>query len=270
MKDPERFSDRHSSAFARSLLAGASDEEPPPGLLGRTLGSIGAAGVMSLTAEAHATATTSGAAVAGSGAPGMAATGAVAAKGMLVTFVKGVGIGGTVAALATGAAFELQQGTSHSPSTAPVVGASETRRPKQAPKAAVKERTPEAERTISPDELPVVETPEPAPMRDPRGAATERGGDSHTALRDEALLIDRAREAVASGDGGAALRALEDHRTKFKSPVFQPEALYLRLQALRLLGNDAAARLVAKRLLAAYPNGAQAASARAFLKTPEP
>jgi hypothetical protein len=270
MTDPERFSDRHSCSFARALLAGARDEEPAPWLLRRTLGSIGAAGAVSLAAEAHATVTTSGSAVAGSGATGAVTTGAVAAKGVLATVVKSVGIGGAVAALATGAAFELQQEASQSPNTAPAVDAAEIRSPKRTREAAMQERSPESERTISPDELPLLQTSEPAPMRDPQQAAAERGGASDTVLRDEARLIDRAREAVASGNGGGALRVLEEHRTRFKSPVFQPEALYLRLQALRLLGNEAAARQVAKRLLAAYPNGPQAASARAFLKTPEP
>jgi len=270
MTDPERFSDRHSSAVARKLLAGARDEEPPSSLLRRTLGSAGAAGAVSLAAEAHATVTTSGTAVAGSGATGVATTATVAAKGVLAMVVKSVGIGGAVAALATGAALELQQGASQSSSPAPAVDAAEIRSPKQAPEAAVQQRTPESERHISPDELPLLETSEPAPMRDPHQAAGERAGASDSVLRDEARFIDRAREAVASGNGGVALRALEDHRSRFKRPVFQPEALYLRMQALRLLGNEAAARRVAKRLLAAYPSGAQAASARAFLKTPEP
>ena len=281
MTDPERFSDRHASAVARMLLAGARDEEPPSSLLRRTLGSAGAAGAVSLAAEAHATVTTSGAAVAGSGATGVGTTAAVAAKGVLATVIKSVGIGGVVAALATGAALELQQGASQSPSPAPSVDAAEIRSPKRAPEAAVQQRTPESERHISPVELPPLEISEPAPLRDPHQAAAERAGASDTmlrdearfsdtVLRDEARFIDRAREAVASGNGGVALRALEDHRSRFKRPVFQPEALYLRMQALRLLGNEAAARQVAKRLLAAYPSGAQAASARAFLKTSEP
>lgn len=270
MTDPERFSDRHSSAVARALLAGACDEEPPPWLLRRTLGTIGAAGAVSLAAEAHATVTTSGAAVSGSGATGVATTSAVAAKGVLVTVVKGVGIGGAFVALATGAAFELREGASQTPRPAPAVDVAEIRSPRKAREAALQERSPESERHISPDELPLLEPSEPARMRDPHQAATERGGASDTVLRDEARFIDRAREAVASGNGRVALRVLEEHRARFKSPVFQPEALYLRLQALRLLGNEAAARLVAKRLLATYPNGPQAASARAFLKTPEP
>ena len=68
----------------------------------------------------------------------------------------------------------------------------------------------------------------------------------------------------------ATRRALEAHALRFERPHFQPEAMYLEMQALRLQGKDRAALDVAKRLLALYPNGSRAASARAFLKTAEP
>jgi outer membrane protein assembly factor BamD (BamD/ComL family) len=84
-------------------------------------------------------------------------------------------------------------------------------------------------------------------------------------LSDEANLIDEAREAIAGGDAPGALRILENHRRRFPQPRLQPEALYLRMQALRLEGHLEAAIRVAQHLLAEYPNGPQSAAARAVV-----
>lgn len=102
------------------------------------------------------------------------------------------------------------------------------------------------------------------------GDGTTSEPRTDTQLEEEARLIDRAREAVTAGNSGLALRELDAHGARFARPVFRPEALYLRMQALRLNGNEEAARQIARRLLTAYPNGPQAAAARAFLKTSEP
>jgi hypothetical protein len=240
MKDPERLSDRHPSALARSLLAGALVEEPPPSLLERTLTS----------------ASTAGAQASGGAASTSAATGVSGA------LVKYLGLGAVAGALATGAAFELSRPPS--PSVASVA------QPRIAPsEPAEPEAVPEGpERALSPQELPLLAPTSAPPRSVPRGQSPEP--ERADSLREEALVIDRAREAVATGNAQGALRALDDHRVRFQQPAFHPEALYLRMQALRLRGDVSAARELAKRLLAAYPNGAQAASARAFLKAAEP
>lgn len=261
MSDPERLSKRHPSALARSLLEGARDEEPPPSLLGRTLASVSAAAAVSTVAEAQAA--LSATETAGASGAGAACSGSVAGSGLFGAIAKGVGIGGVTVALATGAASELTSRSTPVPParSAPVVIAIPP------PKAAAKPSDAEPERTVSPDDLPLLDAPS-----SPRPASTARTSEprTDTQLEEEARLIDRAREAVTAGNSGLALRELDAHGARFARPVFRPEALYLRMQALRLNGNEEAARQIARRLLTAYPNGPQAAAARAFLKTSEP
>jgi hypothetical protein len=243
MKDPERLADRPPSALARSLLAGAYDEEPPRSLLDRTMTTVSTAGAQ---ASVGAASTSAASSVAG-------------------TLAKYLGLGAVAGALATGGAFELSRGAPQAvsqPQTAPAALGEPTPGAHAAEGAALPEPA-APERPISPSELPLLGVTGPLPTVAREQAAPPDHADT---LREEALVIDRAREAVATGNASGALRALDDYRLRFEKPAFQPEALYLRMQALRLRGDERAAREFARQLLVAYPNGAQAASARAFLK----
>jgi len=242
MKDPERLADRPPSALARSLLAGALAEEPPRSLLDRTLTTASAAGAQ---------------------ASGGAASTSVA-SGVAGTLVKYLGLGAVAGALATGAAFEVSRSDPQAVSPAQATPP-EPARPTPSAQAAEGPTFPaptEPERPLSPSELPLLGVTGPLPTV----ARAAEAPDRADSLREEALVIDRAREAVATGNASGALRALDDYRLRFEKPAFHPEALYLRMQALRLRGDERAARELARQLLVAYPNGAQAASARAFLK----
>ena len=81
-------------------------------------------------------------------------------------------------------------------------------------------------------------------------------------MLEEVRAIDRARSALARGDGRATLAALESYRNGFSERRFEPEALYLRMEALGRIGDTAGAKAAAERLLAAYPNAPQAARAK--------
>jgi TolA-binding protein len=77
--------------------------------------------------------------------------------------------------------------------------------------------------------------------------------------------VDRARAALAAGRAGDALTRLDEYERNFAEQRFAPEALYLRLEALAVLGRTDLARKTAERLLARYPNSPQGERARAML-----
>ncbi len=271
MSDPERLADEQRGALGQLLLSAAQDEEPPASLLERTLGS---AGVSSTAAT-----------VSGSAAPS-----AAAGVSTLMATAKYAGLA-AVGVLATGLALDAADTLMRPPSpvesaaargNAALVGSVE------APARAVPT---EPERARTSPALPLsdrAETSVPVSARDAaqqpgapisllseQAAVIDQGreadgpqqpGSPSSLLREEAAVIDEAREAVATGNTVQALRALEAHRRRFARPLFQPEALYLKMQALRLQGDEPAARLAAQQLLAAYPNGTQASAARTFLK----
>jgi hypothetical protein len=262
MSDPERLASAHSSALARSLLAAARDEEPASTLLAHTLARAGLAagsGAAAALVAEQATAAANGSASAGavttaSVAP---AAGKLLGIGGLGAMVKWVGMATLAGGLATGAASHFDW----LPRPQPVAPTS------RAPRAAVTPSAPPAR--VPPGVVP------PAPAAEPAAASASPSSPSlappktplASSIREESSLIDQIREAVAQGEGTRALSLLEKHRTRFPRPVFQPEALFLKMRAHASLGNERAARAVAKRLLDAYPNGPQAAAARALFET---
>ena len=89
--------------------------------------------------------------------------------------------------------------------------------------------------------------------------------DPDAQLAAETALLDRARQALASGNASSAVRTLNDYDARFAHPNLLPEALYLRLEALTLQGDAAGTQAVARRLLSTFPGGPHAARARAVL-----
>jgi hypothetical protein len=84
-------------------------------------------------------------------------------------------------------------------------------------------------------------------------------------LAEEVRSVDRARSLVAAGRAAEALRVLDAYDRRFSEHRFAPEALYLRMEALVLVGRTAEARATAERLLASYPKSLNGARARALL-----
>jgi hypothetical protein len=89
-----------------------------------------------------------------------------------------------------------------------------------------------------------------APARKP--ALESAGKDVSLAM--ERDLIDRARMALARGDGDAALDALERHATDFQGGRLVEEREALMVQALVQTGRIDAARARAARFRARFPN----------------
>jgi len=81
-------------------------------------------------------------------------------------------------------------------------------------------------------------------------------------MLEEVRAIDRARSALGSGDYAGTVSALDAYAVAFPARRFEPEALYLRMEALRRAGDAARARTVAAELLSRFPSSPQAARAK--------
>jgi len=264
MKDPGRLVHHHPSALARSLLTAAINEEPSETLLASTVASIAMGSAAVAIAQASRVVGGSTPPITVSTASAAASVSGVGVKGavILATTVKWVGIASVGGVLALSGVRTLERETGKPVEPQHLV------QPRSLP--AIRRSEPNSARlqVAAPVELssstPIDPVSRPAPTL-PRVASSSAPTAQPLQLSDEANLIDQAREAVAGGDGSGALRMLENHRRRFLQPHLQPEALYLRMQALRLEGHLEAAMRVAQHLLAEYPNGPQSAAARAVV-----
>ncbi len=84
-------------------------------------------------------------------------------------------------------------------------------------------------------------------------------------LAAEVAALDSARQALAGGDAARTLELLSAYEAHFSEPRMMPEALYLRLEALTVLGDKAGMEAVARRMLRLYPASPHSARARAVL-----
>ncbi|HEX6275075.1 MAG TPA: hypothetical protein VFZ53_18670 [Polyangiaceae bacterium] len=275
MSDPARFVDEHPSALARSLLAAGVDDEPPPALFERTLAPLGL-GVMTAVISQTAQATTTGAAATTATLAPPAAT--AAGAGLFVTTVKWVGIAGIGGGLIAGGATAL---STHGAAGSPPPAATQA-----APVAAARALSPPAalrapgvfepalrEHPSEPAAFEAISSPAVVTRRSPAGPRSSAAAEAtrrSALLTEEARLIDEAREAVATGDGARALRALRLHRQRFDKPLLLPEALFLEMRALAARGDPTGAKRAAAELLRRYPNGTQAAAARRYLRAEAP
>jgi hypothetical protein len=99
----------------------------------------------------------------------------------------------------------------------------------------------------------------PRPARPPAPPAT-------TLLPNEVALVQQAAQALASGDGEGAIRALDAHDRLWPAGMLGEESGALRVQALVRTGRMAAARTLARKLLDAHPDSVLAARFRRVLE----
>jgi hypothetical protein len=85
-------------------------------------------------------------------------------------------------------------------------------------------------------------------------------------LSDEISAIDRARAAIAAGDGVRGLQLVDDYQRRFPRGMFTQEAEVLRVEALVVRGDRAGARRAVERFLAAHPASPHAPRLRAMAK----
>ncbi|HVW29697.1 MAG TPA: hypothetical protein VHC69_30245 [Polyangiaceae bacterium] len=110
------------------------------------------------------------------------------------------------------------------------------------------------------------ETP-PQAVAPPSSAPGERpeARESAPALAGEVAAIDAARDALRRGDPASVIAILNAYASRFANRHFEPEALYLRMEALGRQGDADGQRSAAARLLAEFPSAPQAARARAVV-----
>jgi hypothetical protein len=271
MSEPRRFLE-DGGGFEQSLLRSAREDAPAPGARQRTLAALGV-GVGVLGASATAAAATT------------AATPAVKAAASL-GLLKWIGIGVASGALVVGAA-EVVQSVSPPPATIAPAAIEDHAR------AAIPSR-PSSAKSVAPAPAEATEAPAPAVIEAPviaAPAATEAASagapsveaprarsvsptPAPSALADEIAALDSAREALASGDAGRALRALDARDRAFPRGALGPEAMVLRIEALALHGDRAAATRLGESFLAASPRSPHASRIRTLLgiaaPAPEP
>jgi hypothetical protein len=83
-------------------------------------------------------------------------------------------------------------------------------------------------------------------------------------LNQEVAALDRARSALAAGNGTDGLRRLDDYERDFPRGLLAQEALVLRIDTLMRLGRTSEAKALAARFVATYPQSPYAARMRAL------
>jgi hypothetical protein len=86
------------------------------------------------------------------------------------------------------------------------------------------------------------------------GAPAPAAAKSEPSLFQEQRIIESARAAVARGDARTAFSLLDDYERTYASKQFRPEALALRIEALRNSGQLGAARALAAEFAQKYPH----------------
>ncbi|WP_437653497.1 hypothetical protein [Sorangium sp. So ce1182] len=85
------------------------------------------------------------------------------------------------------------------------------------------------------------------------------------ALREQVAIIDRARDALGTGDAAGCLSELDAYDRRFPRSAMGEEATVLRIEALIRLGDRARAADLGQRFLASRPTSPHAAGVRALL-----
>ncbi len=232
MTDPRRLVE--DDEVARLLLGSAAGDVP--GAEGRararnaTLASVGVGVGASVGL------------VAGSAQGAGKAASAIALKWIVIASVP--------VALATAGYLKVARRAA-TPATDVAVAASSSPAPSQQPALPQPVRAPPA-------------APPPAEAAHPVAKPTESAAHPAPAsLQKEITELDAARHALARGDVSVLDRYLAEH----PRGALREQALWMKISSLRQSGRHAEASALAKRLLAAFPNGAFAAKARA-LATP--
>ncbi len=250
MKDPERLlHGAGTTAHERELLASwlTAEGEGPRRARERTLAMVGlASGAAAVTAAA-------GAGAAGSMAPKVAVVGvATAAKSLVI----GLAALAAVATVTVATIFYLQRETPRAASMPPPAG-SVAERP-FVPATALANSSAAVD-PVSPSASP----PMPAPRSSSHPSPPVR--PLRPGLAEQVAEIDRARAALAANDPSRAEALAAAYQARYPGGAFTQEAEVLRIEALALEGDVAAATRSGRRFLSAHPTTPHAARVRALI-----
>ncbi len=270
MSDIKRWTEEGVPEAMSRLIAAAQSERPSSEALARTLAAVGA---IVTTASSAAAA---GASLGAGGASGVVtAKSALLHVGVFKWLLLGVGLGAaTVAAVEQSRPAERRapvvSARPRSPTPSGAVGHPALRQREEEPVSV----------TPSPEREPLLVLPRatskatPAPKKakleaspsvsEPAGSPSPPTVDSRR-LAEEVRAIDSASKALSAGLWSQTLTLLDDYAAQFPERRFEPEALYLRMEALAKSGRAQEARSVANRLVTFYPKSPQSARARLLL-----
>jgi hypothetical protein len=272
MKDMERLEGASPNPLTRALLRSAKGDAPSEGARHRAALAIGVA------AGTAATATKAAAGAAGAGK----LTSGVAGSGGAAKWLASIGawkiLGATVVsgAVVAGVVHERAKVALAPMVSAPIAVASNVAPRAKAPRAALPaEPRVEAPEPPVAEVAPVAEAPAHSPSesiaRAPVPAAkpfaVHRGALPRASdpLREELVLLDRARGELVEGDARAALADVQAYRRSFPRGALGEEATLLHIEALGATGDRGAAVAEAKRFLARDEEGPHARRVRAWL-----
>jgi hypothetical protein len=254
MTEPKRWlEDGPPEAIAR-VLSAARSEQPGEAGLRRTLASVGVG-------------------IAGAAATGKAAAVGISSSSTLLSGAKVLalvkwGAAGVVVTAAVVGAVAIARTFAPSSQTARVERA--------LPSAAIAPSAPVlASPAITPaaEAIPSAANEGQAARRDmaasrPSAAARTPPREILDAeqLQEERRLLDRAHSRLVAGRPSETLSAVDQYQARFTNPALLPEALYLRMEAVLVLGRKTEARRLAERIVASYPDGPHAARARSVVE----
>jgi hypothetical protein len=120
--------------------------------------------------------------------------------------------------------------------------------------------------------LPAAPAVRAAPSHSAAVERVDEGAESNeiaappaTTLRNQVLVIERARRMLLGGDAVGALAAINEYDQQFPSGVLQEEARVLEIEAYAKTGNRSKAVALARRWLAAHPVSAHRARLEALV-----
>lgn len=250
MSDPKRLLDMGADDFEREVLKSALPDRGSARAYERTLTAIAAG-----TAITVATAATSAASPVGAS-----------------VVLKWLGVGALLG-FATAGSVSVALERSTPPAPPPAHVRSLAAQVVEAPSPKLTAPTPapidvEPSEKIEPraggnDPSAVVADPVTAPG--PSTGVLPSPVTSSEKLLQEVKMLDRAKSALSSGNGSAALSALDEHDRSFPNGALAPEATVLRVRALVLAGNRSAALGIARNVVRANPESAHATALRNLL-----
>lgn len=232
MNDPTRLlASPEATDLERELLESWRDEQPSAAARDKTLAMLGLTG------------STAAAAAAGSIAPKAVASG-------WALIAKWLALGMIVIGAATGATVAVVRHHAHVASRAtPATLAPPHVLPAPLPRAV----------TTAPTPLAIAEAPT-APTARARVATP-----ASSSILEQVAALDRARNALDSGDPGRAVHLVDAYEAEHPSGAFIQEAEVVRIESLAREGRTAEADRAGKHFLATFPKSPHDARVRALL-----
>jgi hypothetical protein len=260
MKDATRLVEEGADDFELGLLRSADRDAGDARAVERTLAAMGVAALATTVTRAVAGSTTlarttpaaaTGAGVGGAVASGVARFTVGSATSGIVGLAVGVAIGLGLPYAAAGEDVETARSSMARlvPSAMAIDAVAAATEAAQEAAPAVEAELPASIRAASTRAGPAV-----APRSEARHApvaptASVPIGPGAIALSEEVALLDRARAALAAGNAGRALRALDVYDAACPAGALEPEARVLRVEALAASGDRRRAEEVAEPML---------------------